>query len=165
MDLQGREMAPGDFRETVQATYSPRAVEETRSSVLRTVCAISAHAGARAELVSRAPKEFSEASSAATAAFYGRPLHYVAFSGTWSPSGPGGGGLHGRGIILEARAIGLDTCWVGGFFRPEIVKQDLTLSEIRAGPVRDPVGYAVPKGISPEAARRPGRFPPEKDAR
>lgn len=29
-------------------------------------------------------------------------------------------GYTGEGIILEATAMGLDTCWVGGFFRPEV---------------------------------------------
>ena len=30
-------------------------------------------------------------------------------------------GYTGEGIILEATALGLNTCWVAGFFRPEIV--------------------------------------------
>lgn len=30
-------------------------------------------------------------------------------------------GYLGEGIILEATAMGLATCWVGGFFRPEVV--------------------------------------------
>ena len=30
-------------------------------------------------------------------------------------------GYTGEGIILEATALGLNTCWVGGFFKREIV--------------------------------------------
>ena len=31
-------------------------------------------------------------------------------------------GYTGEGIILEATALGLGTCWVGGFFKPDVVK-------------------------------------------
>ena len=34
-------------------------------------------------------------------------------------------GYLGEGIILEATNLGLGTCWVGGFFRPEVVARQI----------------------------------------
>jgi hypothetical protein len=51
-------------------------------------------------------------------------------------------GYTGEGIILEATALGLNTCWVAGFFRPEIAS---SLVEIRSNErilAVTPVGYA-----------------------
>ena len=51
-------------------------------------------------------------------------------------------GYIGEGIILEATALQLATCWVGGFFKPEVVE---SLIEISAGErvlSVTPVGYA-----------------------
>jgi nitroreductase len=51
-------------------------------------------------------------------------------------------GYTGEGIILEATALGLNTCWVGGFFRREIVA---SLTEVRDKErvlAITPVGYA-----------------------
>lgn len=36
-------------------------------------------------------------------------------------------GYLGEGIILEATNLGLGTCWVGGFFRPEVVAKQIYL--------------------------------------
>ncbi len=49
----------------------------------------------------------------------------------------------GEGLILEATALQLSTCWVGGFFRPELVA---SLIEVRATEkvvAVTPVGYAT----------------------
>ena len=51
-------------------------------------------------------------------------------------------GYTGEGIILEATALGLSTCWVGGFFRAEIAA---SLAEVSHGErvlAITPVGYA-----------------------
>ena len=51
-------------------------------------------------------------------------------------------GYIGEGIILEATSLGLDTCWVGGFFRPEVAEK---LAGTRKGErvyAITPVGYA-----------------------
>ena len=53
-------------------------------------------------------------------------------------------GYVGEGIILEATAMGLATCWVGGFFRPEIAASLVnTIGNERVLAVT-PVGYPPP---------------------
>jgi len=51
-------------------------------------------------------------------------------------------GYTGEGIILEATALGLDTCWVAGFFRPEIVASLIEVSNKERILAITPVGYA-----------------------
>ncbi len=51
-------------------------------------------------------------------------------------------GYTGQGVILEATALGLNTCWVAGFFKPESV---VSLVEIKSNErvlAVTPVGYA-----------------------
>jgi hypothetical protein len=51
-------------------------------------------------------------------------------------------GYTGEGIILEATALGLDTCWVAGFFKPGIVTSLLEVSDRERVLAVTPVGYA-----------------------
>jgi nitroreductase len=51
-------------------------------------------------------------------------------------------GYTGEGIILEATALGLDTCWVAGFFRPDIVASLIEVSNKERVLAITPVGYA-----------------------
>jgi nitroreductase len=51
-------------------------------------------------------------------------------------------GYTGEGIILEATALGLNTCWVGGFFKREIVASLLEVSGKERVLAITPVGYA-----------------------
>jgi len=51
-------------------------------------------------------------------------------------------GYTGEGIILEAEALGLATCWVGGFFRPKVVKSLINIGEGERVLSITPIGYA-----------------------
>ncbi len=51
-------------------------------------------------------------------------------------------GYTGEGVILEATALGLDTCWVAGFFRPETVASLVEVSDKERVLAVTPVGYA-----------------------
>ena len=51
-------------------------------------------------------------------------------------------GYTGEGIILEATALGLGTCWVGGFFKPEVVASLIDVSDKERVLAVTPVGYA-----------------------
>lgn len=52
-------------------------------------------------------------------------------------------GYTGEGIILEASALGLGTCWVGGFFKPEVVNKLVTLQPDEKVLAVTPVGYTT----------------------
>ena len=59
-------------------------------------------------------------------------------------------GYLGEGVILEATALGLNTCWVGGFFRRESVMKQIDLQNDERVLAITPIGY------SKEAADRVG---------
>jgi hypothetical protein len=58
-------------------------------------------------------------------------------------------GYLGEGIILEATAMGLATCWVGGFFRPKIAASIIGTGENERVLAVTPIGHAV-KDFSPQ---------------
>jgi len=51
-------------------------------------------------------------------------------------------GYTGEAIILEATALGLNTCWVAGFFRPEVVTSLIEVAKNEQVMAITPVGYA-----------------------
>jgi nitroreductase len=68
---------------------------------------------------------------------------FMAFIGDMSyPSAQEEVGYTGEGIILEATALGLGTCWVGGFFRPEVARQLVKVRPHEKILAVTPVGYA-----------------------
>jgi nitroreductase len=52
-------------------------------------------------------------------------------------------GYTGEGIILEVTVLGLDTCWVGGFFRPKIAGSLVKVSNNERVLAVTPVGHAL----------------------
>jgi nitroreductase len=52
-------------------------------------------------------------------------------------------GYIGEGLILEATALQLATCWVGGFFRPEVVASLIKMGGNEQVLGVTPVGYAT----------------------
>ncbi|MBM4141357.1 MAG: nitroreductase [Nitrospira sp.] len=51
-------------------------------------------------------------------------------------------GYLGEGIILEATALNLGTCWVGGFFRPEVAASLANINKNERVFAVTPIGYA-----------------------
>ena len=70
-------------------------------------------------------------------------LAFIAFIGNMdSPFVQEEVGYTGEGVILEATALGLNTCWVAGFFRSEIVASLVELNSKECVLAVTPVGYA-----------------------
>jgi nitroreductase len=69
---------------------------------------------------------------------------FVAFIGNMdSPSVQEELGYTGEGVILEATALGLDTCWVAGFFSRKRVASLLKINSNERILAVSPVGYAL----------------------
>jgi len=60
-------------------------------------------------------------------------------------------GYTGEGIILEATVLGLNTCWVGGFFRPGVTGKLVGVKEHERVLAVTPVGYTRPSPSVHEA--------------
>ncbi|WP_366924386.1 nitroreductase family protein [Metallumcola ferriviriculae] len=54
-------------------------------------------------------------------------------------------GYMGECFILEATSIGLSTCWVGGFFKPEVVARQINVSDDEEVLSVSPLGYTKEK--------------------
>ncbi|MFW9810338.1 MAG: nitroreductase family protein [Candidatus Thorarchaeota archaeon] len=67
-------------------------------------------------------------------------------------------GYLGEGIILEATALGLNTCWVGGFYRQEGIMKHIDLRDDERILGITPVGYSKDEndrvGVSSKPYRR-----------
>jgi hypothetical protein len=61
-------------------------------------------------------------------------------------------GYTAEGVVLEAAARGLATCWIGGFFSPKRVAQLVDLGPGERAYAVSPLGYAMPDYSSAERA-------------
>jgi hypothetical protein len=85
--------------------------------------------------------------------------YYITFIGDMTASNVQAiTGYLGEGVILEATSLGLNTCWVGGFYRPgEVIKQ-INLEEGERVLGVTPIGYSEKEtdrvGVSTKPYRR-----------
>ena len=69
--------------------------------------------------------------------------YYIAFIGNMNaPNVQASAGYIGEGVILEATALGLNTCWVGGFFKRESVLKQIDLKDNEQILAITPIGYS-----------------------
>jgi nitroreductase len=123
--------------------YSPKPVEADHLEAMRRVCAgFRPFQSARAVLVTDPPEDV----------FRGIPGGYgkikgaralLAFVGNMqSPDVQEALGYTGEGVILEATALGLATCWVGGFFWPKRAAAMASVADNERVLAVTPIGYA-----------------------
>jgi nitroreductase len=131
------------FIRSSRRSFHHRPVEEDKLARLERLCRdFRPHPGVRTELVRRPP----EAVFRGIIGSYGRisgARAYFAFLG--EPGRPRTDewiGYMGEGLILEATILGLATCWVSGFFRPEAVREELGLGPEDRVYAVSPLGYA-----------------------
>ena len=132
------------FSRRSRRTFAARPVEHEKLDRLRTVCRdFRPFPGARAELVLRSPENVFKGLIGRYGRVNGAP-HYIAFIGDMEASRvQEATGYMGEGVILEATALGLGSCWVGGFFRADAVGRDLALARNERVLSITPVGYPV----------------------
>ena len=85
--------------------------------------------------------------------------YYITFIGDMdAPNVQAIMGYLGEGIILEATTLGLNTCWVGGFYRRESVMQQIDLKDGERVLGITPIGYSKEEkdrvGVSSKKYRR-----------
>jgi len=85
--------------------------------------------------------------------------YYIAFIANMSaPNIQAITGYLGEGVILEATTLGLNTCWVGGFYRRESVMKQIDLEDGERVLAITPIGYSKEEanivGVSSKRYRR-----------
>lgn len=149
-------------------SFIDRLPEEEKLERLEKVCReFRPFAGARTEFLRKSPEKVFKGIVGGYGKITGAP-YYVAFIGSSrSPNVAEGIGYTGEGVILEATALGLGTCWVSGFFRPEAVKEHIALAGHERVYAVTPIGYtemgfSVKEKFYSRAARSPKKKPLEK---
>lgn len=124
--------------------YDSRPVESEKLEILRKLCAAFRPAdGVRAELKTSPGENLFRGIVGGYGKIKGNHA-YMAFIGR--PDAPHVEemiGYLGEGFILEATALGLATCWIGGFFRREEAGRELGLADGERIYALTPLGYPL----------------------
>ena len=122
---------------------SNQPIEPGPLAVLDRVCReFTPFPGARSCLLNEPAKDIFKGIVGGYGKVTGAPA-FIAFIGDMnSPFVQEGVGYTGEGIILEATTLGLNTCWVAGFFRPESVASLIEIKDNERVLAVTPVGYA-----------------------
>jgi Putative TM nitroreductase len=143
MDLPVERWYPAIFKRLSRRTYTGEVPEEKKLDGLDRVCLeFRPFPEVRSLLVRKSPDSVFKGLIGG----YGRvrgAAAYIAFVGKMDSSRvQEAAGYTGEGIILEATAMGLSTCWVGGFFRQEGVRSHIDILRGEKVLSVTPVGYA-----------------------
>jgi len=123
--------------------YAPKPVEPADLEAMRRVCAeFHPFQSARAVVVADPPEDIFRGIPGGYGKVSGA-LALVAFVGDMkSPDVQEALGYTGEGIVLEATALGLATCWVGGFFSPKRAAAMAKVASSERVLAVTPIGYA-----------------------
>lgn len=134
---------PALFKRQSRRSFLPRLPEEGIIAQLERVCReFRPFSEVRVELVKDKPKKVFKGIIGRYGKVTGAP-HYMAFIGDMSsPRVQECAGYVGEAVILEATALGLDSCWVGGMFRPKAAAAHFPIGDGEKVLSVTPVGYA-----------------------
>ncbi|MEW6545517.1 MAG: nitroreductase family protein [Bacillota bacterium] len=144
--------------------FDSRPVEPELVKRMEAVCdGFRPFAEARALLVARPAHEVVKGVVGNYGQVRGAPAYVAMVGDMGSPYVHERVGYTGEGVVLEATALGLGTCWVGGFFRPEVAGRLLGIRDGERVLAVIPFGYpggrtweeAVMTGFARSHRRKP----------
>lgn len=146
MELPVERWYPSIFKRHSRRTYTAEIPAEDKLSRLDEVCRkFRPFPEAKSELVRKSPDGVFKGLIGRYGRINGAPM-YIAFIGEMSsPTVQEAVGYTGEGIILEATALELATCWVGGFFSPKNVRSQIDIRRGEKVLSVTPVGYTSPE--------------------
>ena len=144
LNIKTEEWHPAIFARRSRRQFDGRPMEPGVLQRLEEVCReFRPFPEARAVLVSEPPDDILKGAIGSYGKVKGA-LAYVAFIGDMDcPSVQEKVGYIGEGVILEATSLGVGTCWVGGFFRPDAVAAQVGVGEGERVLAVSPLGYAA----------------------
>ena len=153
MELPAARWYEALFRRRSRRTYTSSAPEADKLDRLDQVCReFRPFPEVRSVLIKSSPETFFKGLIGSYGRVRGASVS-IAFVGRMeSPRVQEAAGYTGEGIILEATSLGLATCWVGGFFRRDIVRRHIRILDGEKVLAVTPVGY------SPDRKDRSERF-------
>jgi nitroreductase len=97
----------------------------------------------RAVVVTQAPDSVFKGALGSYGKIKGAPAFIAFVANTENPNFQEQAGYVGEGIILEAQSLDLSTCWVGGFFRAQVVASLIAIGRKERILAITPIGYAA----------------------
>ncbi|MHC9540504.1 MAG: nitroreductase family protein [Vulcanimicrobiota bacterium] len=136
--------------ESIKKRHSVRSYKETPIGQnvvekLQAICSDFSMDGVRVVLVSENVKDVFRGVIGPYGKVKGAPLYITVISDKSQPHVQEKSGYVGEGIILEATALGLGTCWVGGLFNPQAAAKHTALRPGEIIPAVISVGYQAEK--------------------
>jgi len=123
--------------------YAAKLVEPEAIARLNALCAeFKPFPGVRAAVVTQSPEEVFKGAIGHYGKIKGAPAFIAFLCETSDPYCYEKAGYIGECIVLEAVNLGLATCWVGGFFRPEAAAALAGAGKNERVLAVTPVGYA-----------------------
>jgi nitroreductase len=146
MELPVDRWHPAIFKRHSRRTYIAEVPAEDKVARLDQICQeFRPFPEVRSELVRRPPETVFKGLIGSYGRVNGAPM-YIAFIGEMSSARvQEAAGYTGEGIILEATALGLGTCWVGGFFSPGSVRSQIDIRQGEKVLSVTPIGYTPPE--------------------
>ena len=143
------------FRRISRRSFDSKDLEPEELSSLREFCyEFKPFSGVRAELCVDSSDRVFKGAIGSYGKISGAQI-FIAFIGDIKdPNVNEKIGYFGEGIILETTARGFDSCWVGGYFRPEVVAGLLQINENERVYAVTPIGHALEEFSSQEKRMR-----------
>ncbi|KAB2952521.1 nitroreductase [Heliorestis acidaminivorans] len=128
--------------------FNGKALDKKDIALMEEVCeTFQPFEGLRAVFVNGPPDDVFTGVAGSYGKVKGAPAYLAFASKIDLPDNDAKIGYLGEGIILEATAAGLSTCWVAGFFCPAMVKDQINLQEEEKIFAVTPLGY-TDKGLN-----------------
>ena len=120
-----------------------RPIPDAVLDTLRRVCAeFRPFRGARVELITASPEKIFKGMLGSYGKVKGASAYFAFIGNLQNPHVQEIAGYTGEGLILEASALGLGTCWVAGTFRPEAVAKAIEIEDKEKVLAVSPIGFA-----------------------
>jgi len=127
-----------------QRKYSGEVPDESVTSRIENVCTeFTPFPGVRSVLVREPANDVFKGAVGQYFFKVTKAPYYIAFIGDMTETHvQASAGYIGEGVILEATSLGLNTCWVGGFYKREAVLNQIDLKDNEQLLAITPIGYS-----------------------
>lgn len=143
MDIPFSRWYPAIARRRSRRLFDPKSIPAELLDKLNAFCnQFQPFTGVRAVIVTDSPDTVFKGAIGHYGKIKGAPAVIVFIGDTRDVYVQEKVGYLGEGIILEATFLGLGTCWVGGFFRPEVAALLAHIRENEKVLAVTPIGYA-----------------------
>ncbi len=144
MEIPAESWHKSIFLRHSQRKYSGEIPDESVTAKIENVCAeFTPFSGVRSVVVREPANDVFKGAVGQYFFKVTKAPYYIVFIGEMTETNvQASTGYIGEGVILEATALGLNTCWVGGFYKREAVLKQIDLKDNEKLLAITPIGYS-----------------------